>query len=93
MNLKNRTLSTEIEYYQEIWNIKKKLVRVFIKLYRQNVSLLFNQTCLNERLLPNHTHTHTHIHIHTHIYIYIYKFAAEIFLACQDGNYPELFVL
>ncbi len=23
MNLKNRTLSTEIEYYQEIWNIKK----------------------------------------------------------------------
>ena len=23
MNLKNRTLLTEIEYYQEIWNIKK----------------------------------------------------------------------
>ena len=40
-----------------------------INLYRQNVSLLFNQTCLNELLLPNHTHTHTH----THIYIYIYE--------------------
>ena len=26
MNLKNRTLSTEIEYYQEIWNIKKSLM-------------------------------------------------------------------
>ena len=26
------------------------------KLYRQNVSLSFNQTCLNERLLPNYTH-------------------------------------
>ena len=24
MNLKNRTVSTEIEYYQEIWNIQKK---------------------------------------------------------------------
>ena len=49
-------------------------------------SLLFNQTCLNERLLSNYTHTHnhthahirthehthTHTHTHTHIYIYIY---------------------
>ena len=51
--------------YQETW--KKSL----IKLYRQNVSLLFNQTCLNERLLPNCTHTHTHTHTHIYIYIYI----------------------
>ena len=29
-----------------------------IKCYRQNVSLLFNQTCLNEQLLPNDTHTY-----------------------------------
>ena len=34
----------------------RKLERVLIKLYRQNVYLLFNQTCLNERLLPNYTH-------------------------------------
>ena len=27
------------------------------------MSLLFNQTCLNGRLLPNHTHTHTHIFV------------------------------
>ena len=33
-----------------------KLERVLIKLYRQNVSLLFNQTCLNERLLANYTY-------------------------------------
>ena len=43
--------------------------------------LLFNQACLNEKLLANtHTHTHiyiyiyicmhTHTHTHTHIYIY-----------------------
>ena len=40
--------------------------------HKRNVSLLFNQTCLNERLLPNYTPTHTHIHTHTHIYIHIY---------------------
>ena len=38
MSLKNRTLSTEIEYYQEIRNIKKKtLIRnletILMKLY------------------------------------------------------------
>ena len=45
---------------------------ILIKLYRQNVSLLFNQTCLNERLLLNHTHTHTHTHVYIYnIYIYI----------------------
>ena len=48
-----------------------KLERILIKSYRQNVSLLFNQTCLYEKLLPN-THTHTHIYIY--IYIYIYKY-------------------
>ena len=37
-----------------------------------NVSLLFNQTWLNKRLLPNHTHTHTHTHTYIYIYIYIY---------------------
>ena len=34
----------------------RKFERILIKLYRQNVSLLFNQTCLNEGLLPTHTH-------------------------------------
>ena len=46
----------------------RKPESILIKLHRQNLSLLFNQTFLNERQLPNHTHTHTH----THIYIYIY---------------------
>ena len=44
----------------------RKFERILIELYRQNVSSLFNQTCLNERMLPNYTHTHTH----TYIYIY-----------------------
>ena len=49
----------------------RKLERILIKLYRQNVSLLYNQICLNERLLPNWAHTQTH----THTYIYIYDIA------------------
>ena len=52
------------QFQTETKSLISKLERIFIKLYRQNVSLLFNETCLNERLQPNHTHTH--------IYIYIY---------------------
>ena len=37
----------------------RKLERILLKLYRQNVSLLFNQTYI-------------YIYIHTYIYIYIY---------------------
>ena len=36
MNLKNETLSTEIEYYLGIWNIKKKILKVF-----QNIVAIF----------------------------------------------------
>ena len=50
----------------------RKLERILIKLHRQNVSLLFNQTYLNERLTPNYTHKYTHTHIYIYIYIYIY---------------------
>ena len=51
----------------------RKLERIQIKLYIENVSLLFNQTFLNEKILPNHARAraHTHTHTHTHIYIYI----------------------
>ena len=38
MNLKNRTLSTKIEYYQEIWNIKKKKKK--LTTFRNIVSIL-----------------------------------------------------
>ena len=42
-------------FQPETKTLTRKLERILIKLYRQNVSLLFNQTCLNERLLPNET--------------------------------------
>ena len=48
------------------------------------MSLLFHETCLNERLLPNHTHTHTHTHIY--IYIYMYGFIYMDFCMFVDGH-------
>ena len=48
------------QFQPETKTLLRKLERIQIKLYRLNVSLLFNQTCLNERLT---THTHTHIYI------------------------------
>ena len=35
----------------------RKLEEILKKLYRQNLSLAFNETCLNERLLPNYMRT------------------------------------
>ena len=58
-----------------------KLERILIKLYRQNVSLLFNETCLNEQLLPNYTH------IYLFIYLYIArlkKWKTPLWVRCYD---------
>ena len=66
----------------------RKLERTLIKLYRQNVSLLLNQTWLNEELLPNYTHTrtltlsHTHTHIYIYIYVYIYIYIYILVCVC-----------
>ena len=35
------------------------------------MSLLFNQTCLNERLLPNYMYSYLYIIVYIYIYIYI----------------------
>ena len=59
----------------------RKLERIPIKLNRQHVSLLFNQTCLNEGLLPNYNLKGSKWNyidnkccyfIYIYIYIYIY---------------------
>ena len=64
----------------------RKLERILIKLYRQNVSLLLNQTCLDEVLLPNYASTHTNTLTHTrtyiHIYIYIYIYMSVCVCVC-----------
>ena len=42
--------------------------RINKKICRQKMSIMFNEICINEEMLPKYTHTHTH----TYIYIYIY---------------------
>ena len=48
--------------------------RINKKICRQKMSIMFNEICINEEMLPKYTHTHTHTrtHTHTHTYIYIY---------------------
>ena len=38
-------------------------------MYRQRMSIVINEICINEVI--THTHTHTHIYIYIYIYIYI----------------------
>ena len=52
------------QFQPETLTLIRKLERIFNKLYRQNLSLSFNETYLNKRLLPNHTHTHAYIYIY-----------------------------
>ena len=44
MYFKNRTLSTEIEYDQEIWNIKKENLKAF-----QNIVTIFKINSIDFR--------------------------------------------
>ena len=51
----------------------------FIRLNSRD-SILFNQICLNEEMLPNYTHTQAHIYIYTwisvefpHTYIFVWE--------------------
>ena len=72
------------QFQPETKTLIRKLERILIKLYRQSVSLLFNQTCLYIYIyiyiyIYTHTHTHTctykkicikHTHICMHTYIH-----------------------
>ena len=42
------------QFQPETKTLIRKLEKILIKLYRQNVSLLFNQAYSSERLLPNY---------------------------------------
>ena len=60
------------QFQPETKTLIRKLERVLNELHRQNLPLLFNETWLNERLLPNHTHIHTYIYIYILILILIF---------------------
>ena len=48
------------QFQYETKTLTQKLETILIKFYRQNVYLLFNKTCLNERLQPNVTYFKIH---------------------------------
>ena len=39
----------------------RQLENTYTKICRQNISILFNEICINEEMLPKYTHTHTYI--------------------------------
>ena len=47
----------------------QQLEKIKTKICRHKISILFNQICLNEEMLPKYTHTHTHTHTHTCVYM------------------------
>ena len=62
--------------------------RINKKIYRQKISIVFNEICINEEMLPKHTHTHTHTYIYIYIYIYIYCARARVCVRQWSGR-PE----
>ena len=82
------------QYLNQFPPNKIKVIREFEriqkKICRHKMSIMFNEICINEEMLPKytyshiythilehiHTHTHTrkHTHTHTHTHIYIYIF-------------------
>ena len=54
--------------------------RINKKIYRQKMSIMFNEISINEEILPKYTYTHTH----TYIYIYIYISSSSCRAASTD---------
>ena len=44
--------------------------RTYPKMCRQNMSVLFNEICINKEILPKYTHTYTQTNTRTHIHIH-----------------------
>ena len=67
------------QFQRETKTLIRKHERISMKLYGQNLSSLFDQTCLNERLLPNY------------IYIYESKYGSESdsMKKVEKQNYPN----
>ena len=67
----------------------RKLERILMKLYRQNVSLSFDQTCLNERLQPNHTHIYYMV-VSVTLDFMLYTFISYQLTKCASDNHKPL---
>ena len=71
----NQFLLNTIKAIREYEQIQKKI-------YRQKMSIMFNEICINEEMLPIYIYTHTHTHVYTYIYIYIYVCMNECVCVC-----------
>ena len=56
------------QFSPDIIKLIRQFERIKTKIWRQKVSIMFNQIFINEEMLPKYTHTHTY----TQAYIYIY---------------------
>ena len=63
------------------------------KICRQKISIIFNEICINEEMLPKYTYTHTHTHTHTHIYIYIFGCFKCVAIYIYIPSEPEVIYL
>ena len=79
------------QFQSETKTLIMKLERILINLYRQNVSLLFHQTCLNKRLLSNHTHTHIYIYIYVCVCIHK-KMVRSVLIYIWYCTYTHIYV-
>ena len=63
----------DCQFQQKIVTSIQQDGRINTKICRQEMSILFNQICLNEEMIPRYTHTYIcALAVYRYMYIYIY---------------------
>ena len=90
------------QFPQNTIKVIREFERIQKKICRHKMSIMFNEICINEEMLPKYTyiyvhiyiytHTHTHtriyIYIYTHVYIYIYIRSINFVIHQKTQNMP-----
>ena len=71
----------------------REFERVQKKICRQKMSIMFNEICINEEMLPKYTDTHAHTHTHTYIYIHISLNHLKLIRMWYKINFKRIFKL
>ena len=74
------------KFWSNIISYTWGLERIKTKLLRQKKSLLFNQICLNEEMLPKNTHTHTSTHTHAYKCMYLCLYVGFFLTASEKAR-------
>ena len=59
------------QFQPDIIRSIRQLERIF-KIFRQKMSVMFNQICINEEMLPKYIYIYIYMYVCMYIYIYIY---------------------